>query len=240
MKYSFKDILIGLRSTYLSIRDDLVELEKYIQILDEEISKCKILLNDENNKISIYFFEKERFIIAAIINIEKKMGLPVLDLENLVHEPSIKSIYYLKNSLKHYHITIQDINKFNKQALNILENEFINMMQYSNISTTKDGKNYNLELNYNHLKQETDINFRISSIGYYPIDDFIKINFLGQLNQEEFQQECNVMYDKDKFNSYQQKFIEQNNKDIYLSDAIISNPFFNIIEEDKKLILVKR
>ncbi|MBQ8891696.1 MAG: hypothetical protein IJ068_02395 [Bacilli bacterium] len=240
MQYSFKDILVGFRDRYLVIRQMLNELETNINILDEELNKCKILLNHETKEISIYFFEKEKGIISAIINIQKKIGLPIFNLENLSLDSNIKSFYYFKNNIKHYHIAVENVRKFNDLILQILGNDFIKMMQNGQIESSKKEKQHILEYNYNRLSQEDYTNSKISDINYYPSGDFIRINHLGTLNNKLLNNELNIKYNKNKFNIYQQNLIEKSKKDIVLYKEYDEVLDFNIEEEEKRLVLVKR
>ena len=240
MNYSFKDILVGFRSEYLNIQKMLKELENNINILDEEISKCKVLLNKETKEISIYFFEKEKGIIAGIINIQKKLGLPIFRLENLKLDSSVKSFYYFKNNIKHYHIMIENIKKFNDLILQILGDDFIKIMQNGQFYSINKDNNYIFEYNYNCLNQENFINSKISKISYYSNRDFIQINHLGPLNNDLLRNELNIKYDKNCFNVYQQNLIEKENKDIVLYREYNRETDFKIEEEEKRLVLVKR
>ena len=115
MEYSFKDILSGLRYEYLNIRNRLDNLQKEINIIDSELSKCLVLLNDEAESVACYFYNRKKHIIDAVIDISKCIGLPTFALENLELDSSIKSIYHFKNDLKHYHIIIEDIQGFNEK-----------------------------------------------------------------------------------------------------------------------------
>ncbi|MBR3661239.1 MAG: hypothetical protein IKN63_05020 [Bacilli bacterium] len=240
MKYSFKDILSGLRYEYLNIKNKLDKLEKEINIVDSELSKSIILLDDEEG-ITCYFYNSQKHIIDAIINISKSIGMPLFNLENLELDSSVKSIYHFKNNLKHYHIIIENIRAFNDQILNILSNNFIFMMKKKNIEVKYNNQDYIIGINYNHIGQYLkDFESGLTSIDYYPRNDFIKLDFIKTLNNEELNEKLNIKYDVSLFNDYQKEIIEKHKKDIVLFDDEIRAHEFRIEEEEKRLVLVRR
>ena len=238
MEYSFKDIISSYRSEYLKIREELIKLEKNINILDLELSKCRVLLDNNNKEICLYFFQKEKNIIDAIIRIQKEYNVPIISLENLEYNTSVNTFYHFKNDLKHFHIIIEDINAFNNNCLKILGMDFINKVEFKEIQSSSEDSHI-LEYNNNCLSQDNNkFDFNISSITYYPYRDFIKINYLKNFNKALLEKELNIKYRKNKFNLYEQELIENNRKDIVLFDDDNSHEF-KIEEEDKRLVLVK-
>lgn len=241
MKYSFKNILVGFRYEYLNIRNQLNEIENKIKIIDKELSKCIVLLNNETNNIDCYFISKEKEIIDAIINIENHLGLPIFNLNNLEYDSSINYVYHLKNNLLHYHVIIENLKEFNNNLLNIFNSNFINNMKSSYIETKDKDSIYNLEFDYNSLKQEkVDKNSIIKRINYYPNKDFLKVDYSNTLSCDILNNELNILYDSNNFNDYQKSLIEKYNKDIVLYDENIDNHEFKIEEDDNKIILIKR
>ena len=237
--YSYKDILVGFRFKYLEIRDQIAELERDIKILDSELSKCNILL--DNDTISIYFHEKKSHIITAIITITKNLGMALYHLENLTRNTDLKSIYHFRNDLKHYHILIENIKDFNDKALKILNSTFMCAMKGDTIKTNYFNNAYDLEYDYNSLKQErTAGDSNISSINYFSKKDFIKIDYLGNLTNELLNKQLGVLYNPKSFNDYQRELIEREPKEIVLFEDANSIHEFKIEEEEKRLVLVKR
>ena len=240
MNYKFKDILVGFRRGYLEIKKEIDDIEKNIKILDSELNKYKVLLNSDNSNLVVYFFDKEKSIIAALINIENKLGIPVYNLENLNYDSSIDDFYHFKNDIKHFHVAILNLKEFNNKIQRILESEFTKMMQKDNITTNYKDNSYLLEYDYNHLSQEiTDGNSNLSNIIYYPNKDLIKFSYLGNLDNNLLNKELNVLYDRTLFNDYQRSLIDDEKKDIVLYNKDRTSEF-NIIEEDKRLVLIKR
>ena len=239
MEYSFKDIISSYRSEYLKIREELIKLEKNINILDLELSKCRALLDNNNKEICLYFFQKEKNIIDAIIRIQKEYNVPIISLENLEYNTSVNTFYHFKNDLKHFHIIIEDINAFNNNCLKILGMDFINKVESKEIQSSSEDSHI-LEYDYNHLSQDNNkFDFNISSIIYYPYHDFIKINYLKNFNKDLLKKELNIKYRKNTFNLYEQELIENNRKDIILFDDDKQHEF-KIEEEENRLVLVKR
>ena len=238
--YEFKDILIGFREEYLTIKEKLDDIEKNIKILDLKLNKCKVLLNDENNMISCYFFEQEKNIISAIINIEKHLGMPLYHLDNLCYDTNINLVYHFRNNIKKFHIIIEDIKEFNNKLLSIFETNFLNNFK-SNIETIYNDKIYNLDIKYNSLKQEVlNGNNSIRETIYYPNKDLIKIDYIDSLNNNLLQTILKIKYKKTLFNEYQRSLIDNNHKEIELFEDTRNNRLFEIKEENKKLILVNK
>jgi len=239
MEYSFKDVLSGMRYQYLIMRKKLDNLQKEIKILDGEITKCLVLLGSDNN-IACYFYNKKHFI-DAIINISKDLGLPLFKLENLEMDKDMKTIYHFQNDLQHYHIIIENLEKFKRLMIDILNDNFTFMMRSLSIDKSLDDKKYNLKIDYNYLGQEQeDLSLGITGINYYPKDDFIKLDYLGTLKSDELEYNLNIKYNKKLFNWYQQDSIENHHKEIVLYSDSTNTHEFKIEEEERRLVLVKR
>ena len=237
-EYSFKDILIGFRKYYLNISKQLKELEDKIKIIDDTLSKCIVILNNDNDMISCYFYNLEKSIIDAIINIEKQLGMPIFHLDNLELDKDIKNLYHFKNNLKHYHIIIENIREFNDNVLRILKNDYTNILKKNTIELSKDNQLFMLSYDYNSLSEEIIGTDNIGSIAYYPKDDFIHIDHLSNLSQDDLNQILNVKFNKNYFNEQQRNLFENNKKDIILN---ANNGYeFNIEETKKTLILNRR
>ena len=58
MKYKFKDILVGFRQEYIETRNKLNDIENKIKIIDQELTKCIVLLDNDNKSINCYFYQK--------------------------------------------------------------------------------------------------------------------------------------------------------------------------------------
>lgn len=238
MEYTYKDILVGFRNEYLKISKKLQELEKYIEILDDELAKVLILLNDDNSMISVYFYEKEHYIIGAIMEIENELGMPVYYLQNIQNDYKDDDIYLFKNNLKHYHIIIKRIEEFNNKLLELLGSNFALAMK-PNIIGDFEKNGYQLKYGYNSLSQISSKEF-ISEIAYYKSHDFIKILHHGPLTNDLFQEELSRKYNASSFNEYQRNIIESNmGKDIILYDDERIGSNFKINDEDKKIILTR-
>jgi len=235
-QYKFKDILINFRKEYIEIRKKIDELEKEIKIIDNSLAKCLLFLNDDTNALTYYLIDKEKYVISALIHIKKKLGLPTFDLENISLDQNIRSIYHFRNDLKHYHVMVEDIKSFTNKLLLILNDEFISNMKKDTIESINN--NYSLYYGYNSLSQEKNDDLtELSGIAYYPYKDLIKIEHLKPLTTELLNRELNTLYNANNFNDKQRDIIERSTIDIEVLNNGTHKQFFNIIEEDKKLIL---
>ena len=240
MEYSFKDILSGLRQEYINMKIRLKNLQKEFKILDTEISKVLVLLNNDTSGITSYFYNKKHLIDASI-NIIKKLDVLKFKLENLKMDNNIKSIYYFQNDLLHYHVIIENIHDFMDQTELILNSSFIGMMKPSNKHIVYNGQDYSLNVGYNNLSQEKDeFKLGISSINYYPLKDFVKFDYLDKLDVAELNHELNIKYPKTLFNDNQREVIEKHKKDIIVLDKEQNTHEFKILEEEQRLVLIKR
>ena len=238
MNYSCSDIISGFRNKYFEIKEILNKIEQEIKILDIGLNKCKVLLDDDNANLMIYLFDREKHIISAFVEIERKMDFIKLNLENLEFDNSFNSFYHLKNDKYHYHIIIENIKDFYEKISKLLENEFIKEMLKKEIDS--DNHIFTLKYDYNSVFQERKIVSNISSINYYPNKDFIKINRRGLLSNSMLKEELNIMYDANNFSEYQRKLIDENKKAIVLFNDNEKGNEFAIQEEEKRLVLIKR
>ena len=232
--YSFKDILSGLRGEYLNIRKKIDDLKREIKILDSEISNIIITL--ENDNLTCYLVNKKH-LIDSVIKIKKIIGLIDFELENIKVNPNLNNIYHFSNEVNHYHLIIENIKEFQNKVLNILSNSFTKSIA---INLKSIDNNYNLSINHSILEQETfDTRKNLSKISFYPLHDFVKIDFLNTLTKDELNEVLNTKYDASLFNDYQRNKIELYKQNIILKEDNINYHEFNL-EEENQLVLIKR
>ena len=244
MQYEFKDVLIGFRNEYLKVKMMLDDILKDVKILDQELSKCYVLLDDDSKMISFYFKERRKNIVQKLISVEKELGYPCFHLENVYYNTSVNSVFHLRNDLSHFHIMIENISEFSEKLLYILGSNYINSIK-SKTKSLYNNKEYLLTACYNSLEEEvTRGKQNINNITYYPNEDLVKFEGIGVLTNEILNTDLlKVKYDRSLFNEYQQKIIEDAdpfNKNIELYKDYEFNKSFNIEEDNKKLILINK
>ena len=244
-QYKFKDILIGFRNEYLLMEEKLKSIENDIKILDDSLIKAKILLEPNTSSIACYFLEQKKNIFLKLILIQKEYGNLFYNLDNIYLDPNISSFYHFKNDIEHFHIIIENIEKFNNKILSVFNSEFLASMEQTELQQSFNDKTYLLDFNYNHLTEEvTSKNSLIRDFSYYPYKDFIKINYSKKINQYILDSLIlDNRYNKSLFNKYQQQIIEKANpfdKKVVLFEDTDFGLNFSIIEEEKRLILKRQ
>lgn len=239
-KYTYKEILIGLREEYLKNQAILNKLKTLVNVYPKEkINDYKFHLGINNDKTELMFYieTKKKFLenIMDFINEENANHLfktPVFWNNNGKYSIGINEFY----------ASIKDSNNL---EFDTLVKKLINSNFSNNIYLDHAIESINGHVNFLNI---TPSGINVISpeyeLFYLSLEDrLVLVNDTKSLDYNILTKAMNSSYPSDKFNDYHREIIENTpnlDKDLIIDDNIELTSHEYIISNGKKLILTKK
>ena len=222
--YKIKNIIVGYRSEYLNLINELKTLQLFTYIDDEKIKNINFFLMRENNKLGLYCkFDVQKTLLEKI-----QSGNDFFKDIGVIRRKN--GIWTIENQQYKAYVKEENDKYFKNQILKIINLPFVKNTNYGIL------KNEFIKISFSYLNLSFFTDNIYEYLSYTPYRDKILIsnnnftNINGILNYE---------IPKNIFNEYEQKIIEKNiDKDITTNIKEVKKyNIFNIEEEPKKLVL---
>ena len=242
-KYTFKQILFGLKEEYLLIQEQLSTLKKYIDLEENNLRDIEFSLssNYDDNKIKLLctLYDKISFLEARLEEIKIKLGIFPNYRISYINE--IEDRY----SIEKYPEIINDKKnqEFSQSVFYILNTDFAKNAKFIYYGTGYSGIPFlSISPSSIYINESNYI-----SVDFIPTKgNYINLySYKGRLTEEKIKEVFNISFSKQRFPKYYQNLIN-NSTSFDKSLEIIGDlgyskkGKFELIEDSKKLILKKK
>lgn len=259
--YTYKQLLIGLRSEYLKAKEELEKLNKSIDCFcDSKYAHSFSLVKiDKETKLMLEAVRVKKDIIYKIKNILQIMN--IIEKEQTrtqmikdkfgLYIPKETNLEKDNEKFEEIFIVPKKQNEFTKTADKLLDSDFVKYIQfneeeYSNIKkVVKDANIWDFS-NYSQVFTNHELNLE-----YDGLKDIITLSSVFNSNENAKPITCDILkralntkFSKDIFSDYHKNLIEQGltkQQDIVFSSAYYPSTYskFMIEEKEKALVLHK-
>jgi len=240
--YSFKDILFGLMNEYLLVQQQLDDLNKFINLEENNLEKVCFYLSDsylDKIKIRCILYDRKNKLEKVLEKIRMQLGIfPNYKTSDIF---KINGLY----SMEKYFDIIDKTKKeeFNQSINHILNTDFVKNLRFIHYGVGYDDIPF-LSLNTTYICWILN---GYASLNFNPYkDNYINIHsFKGILTRDKIEGIFNSRFSKNRLPIYYQNIIDNSScfdkpLDIVGDLGYSKTCDFEFMEESKRLVLRKR